>query len=234
MICKRKTNTQSSSEGSEEKVGQKRKRKLLETTVNLEEDRKKKCFHCGKVFICRPERVKTAKFCCLKCRRDHYDNEQVCKNCGKVFKRPNKRECCSMRCRIELHTIKRKCKLCGKIFVAKRSIIEKGEGLFCCKRHADISRRNSSSFRRWGYTFYETVGGYFMSRTPHKRYHVLVWERENGKVPSGCIIHHIDGNVKNNKLSNLQMMTSSAHMRLHEGLRRERKEAFLRTMGKVE
>lgn len=36
------------------------------------------------------------------------------------------------------------------------------------------------------------------------------------EMPSGCIVHHIDGNRLNNDLSNLALMTSGAHTRLHQ------------------
>jgi hypothetical protein len=35
------------------------------------------------------------------------------------------------------------------------------------------------------------------------------------EIPRGMIVHHIDHNPTNNNLSNLQMMTPSAHSRLH-------------------
>jgi hypothetical protein len=36
------------------------------------------------------------------------------------------------------------------------------------------------------------------------------------EMPAGMIVHHIDGNPLNNSLDNLQMMTPSAHTRLHQ------------------
>jgi len=45
--------------------------------------------------------------------------------------------------------------------------------------------------------------------------HRFVWEQTNGEIPKGYIIHHIDENKRNNKLENLQMMTSKEHNLLH-------------------
>jgi hypothetical protein len=45
--------------------------------------------------------------------------------------------------------------------------------------------------------------------------HRYLWEKENGKIPEGHIIHHIDGNKLNNNLSNLKLMSRSEHSKLH-------------------
>ncbi|MGB0496307.1 MAG: HNH endonuclease signature motif containing protein [Kangiellaceae bacterium] len=46
------------------------------------------------------------------------------------------------------------------------------------------------------------------------RLHRDVWEKAFGKIPEGCHIHHKDGNPENNKLSNLECMEASEHLRL--------------------
>lgn len=48
-----------------------------------------------------------------------------------------------------------------------------------------------------------------------KRLHVAVWEVANGPVPKGWIVHHKDMKKTNNELSNLELMSSSVHGRLH-------------------
>lgn len=45
--------------------------------------------------------------------------------------------------------------------------------------------------------------------------HRLVWEENFGKIPEGCVVHHIDGDRKNNNIDNLAIMASGAHTRLH-------------------
>ena len=61
--------------------------------------------------------------------------------------------------------------------------------------------------------------GYFLSSSnigeKRKRLHVYMWEKENGAVPSGCSVHHIDENKDNNELSNLTVMTSAQHSSMH-------------------
>ena len=65
-----------------------------------------------------------------------------------------------------------------------------------------------------------TKKGYLRHRTDGKRVrmeHCLVWEEHYGKIPEGMQIHHIDFNKTNNDISNLQLVTSVEHKRLHEG-----------------
>lgn len=75
-----------------------------------------------------------------------------------------------------------------------------------------------------GIRFYKerTGQGYYLGNVPDengkrhpKRLHVYVWEREYGKIDKGWHIHHIDGNVDNNDLSNLQCIHSFSHGHLH-------------------
>lgn len=50
-----------------------------------------------------------------------------------------------------------------------------------------------------------------------KRYYIhrLIWEAVNGSIPIGHVIHHIDGNSRNNDIANLQCMPHADHVRLH-------------------
>lgn len=75
-----------------------------------------------------------------------------------------------------------------------------------------------------GIRFYPTNQGYWVgSVAPKKirRMHIYVWEKANGPVPSGCLIHHIDGNKSNNALENLQLVTRKKHGELHAPENRE-------------
>lgn len=45
--------------------------------------------------------------------------------------------------------------------------------------------------------------------------HRVVWEAAHGPIPKGYVIHHIDGNGKNNDLSNLRLMTQKEHLSMH-------------------
>ena len=54
----------------------------------------------------------------------------------------------------------------------------------------------------------------------HKGYskieHRVIWEKHNGPIPKGMLIHHINGNKKDNRIENLQMMSFHEHMQLHK------------------
>lgn len=53
--------------------------------------------------------------------------------------------------------------------------------------------------------------------------HVVVMERHIGRrLLPGEVVHHIDENKQNNDLSNLQLMTNSAHISLHRALRKQK------------
>lgn len=50
--------------------------------------------------------------------------------------------------------------------------------------------------------------------------HIVVWESVTGKkLPKGWVLHHIDGNGRNNDISNLMPMTIGEHVSLHNRLR---------------
>jgi len=60
-------------------------------------------------------------------------------------------------------------------------------------------------------------------------YHVWVWENYYKKrVPKGYVIHHKDGNPKNNDISNLECMTTEEHKRYHGSNITEEKRSELR------
>ncbi len=52
--------------------------------------------------------------------------------------------------------------------------------------------------------------------------HTVVWWKKTGVVPAkGFEIHHKNGNHRDNRLSNLELMTSQAHHKIHADLKRK-------------
>lgn len=47
--------------------------------------------------------------------------------------------------------------------------------------------------------------------------HRLVWEEENGPIPPGFELHHVDHDKTNNDISNLQLVDRLTHRRIEEG-----------------
>lgn len=69
-----------------------------------------------------------------------------------------------------------------------------------------------------GIRFYPSSQGYWVgSVAPKKikRMHIYVWEKHNGPVPKGYLVHHIDGNKGNNSIENLRLVTRGEHASIH-------------------
>lgn len=67
--------------------------------------------------------------------------------------------------------------------------------------------------------------GYYLNSTLRIRMHRFVWLCERGEIPKGYQIHHIDGDKGNNDISNLELLTTSEHMKLHgESLTEEERQ----------
>ena len=48
--------------------------------------------------------------------------------------------------------------------------------------------------------------------------HVVEWERHNGSVPKGMIVHHKDENKMNWNIDNLELLTRSEHIKKHSDI----------------
>lgn len=46
-------------------------------------------------------------------------------------------------------------------------------------------------------------------------YAKYVWIKNNGEIPKGLLVHHIDEDCLNDSLNNLALVTRSAHINLH-------------------
>ncbi len=72
-----------------------------------------------------------------------------------------------------------------------------------------------------GYKFTINRDGYYECTTIDRlMLHNYNWEKENGKIPKGYELHHIDLNKLNNNASNLQLVTPKEHTEIHSKLRK--------------
>lgn len=80
-------------------------------------------------------------------------------------------------------------------------------------------------YRRGGPLFID-AGRYLRTygREGKKQYiHRACWEAYNGPIPSGHVVHHIDGDPLNNGIENLACILQGEHTRLHRAGRRKKR-----------
>lgn len=110
------------------------------------------------------------------------------------------------------------CKTCKETFSTKQWKLNQGKGLYCSKQCKFIGTRKEGIlvdglwFGKSGknkYYWYKATNG--TSRSLHKH----TWEKFNGPVPCGFEVHHKDSNSANNSISNLEILESAEHSRMH-------------------
>lgn len=154
------------------------------------------CQHCGGLYEAHAHRAATSKFCSITCKND---SERT---------RPRNDP--------------RPCAICAKVFVPSR---KHGSARFCSKQciwratkgpefNARIAREyaeeNGNRQRRTGKLSHTYVK--FHGRHEHR----VVAERKLGRsLIKGEIVHHIDGNPKNNNPSNLRVISQREHVWEH-------------------
>lgn len=157
-----------------------------------------------------------------------------CEFCGIVFKRRQQKKFCSQPCRMKaMHLAVRKyptkyCVTC-KTELSRRHIKTATVcSRECFKVYAKENLRGKNSPIYKGIA-YSAGGGYLRIYDPnssrrHTSVHRLVMERKLGrKLGRHEVVHHINGNKTDNRLSNLELMTVSEHTKHHaEELLRKR------------
>lgn len=99
------------------------------------------------------------------------------------------------------------------------TLIEGEDGLTRVVRKTDrIQTHSCESVYLDGYVFYKMNNGYYLSKTPEGKgitLHTYLWKKYKGDIPQKHIVHHIDGNVDNNSLDNLMLVSTSEHNAIH-------------------
>jgi len=78
-----------------------------------------------------------------------------------------------------------------------------------------------------GNSYFEK-NGYYVRQTPCGKgtsLHRDTWEHHNGVLASGMVIHHIDEDINNNNITNLQAMSIGDHVRHHSKIKSLIKES---------
>lgn len=120
------------------------------------------------------------------------------------------------------------CRQCGCAFFTSRTEIARGSGKFCSRGCVNRYQRNENH-PRWAGGERSNVKGYLLERKPtHPMAHVngyvpkhrRVAQEKLGRVlHSSEVVHHINGNVLDNRPENLEVMTQSTHVLLHNRAR---------------
>lgn len=133
-----------------------------------------------------------------------------CLTCERLFKlkpsQENRRTHCSKPCQYRRVTYQ--CEMCGKLKTVRPS---QGAKRFCS---------NTCRLRWFANHFRAEASPHWKNGFSRSRYGIRareIWIKHHGLIPKGMVIHHRDGNFKNNSIDNLQMVSIAEHMRIHKG-----------------
>jgi hypothetical protein len=126
------------------------------------------------------------------------------------------------------YTCKCKCDICGNLFYRKAHWAERTEHQFCDQFCASIYKSDevtASGNGRWNGGVYNREDGYLGlyeiklkgERTKYSMEHRLIMEQHIGrKLKNSEVVHHLNGNRKDNRIENLSLFNTSAwHRKWH-------------------
>lgn len=173
-----------------------------------------KCLFCGKEAKQKSHKKRgTQRFCSRECAKRYMYKQTVeirCIVCGKIFKCPiihKRRKTCSTKCydKYRGSRIVGQCEWCGQD-VHGRQFGKKKEIYFC-------SKQCSGKHKRW-------------NTEPETYQKKKIWNNIKNNKEIECelchlddidvlTVHHMDGDRKNNDLSNLQLLCYNCHFKIH-------------------
>jgi hypothetical protein len=108
--------------------------------------------------------------------------------------------------------MKKICKFCKAEYRKKPS-----DNIYFCSRECFSNSRKG--FKKEKVSGYRLVSDKNIKRGLHR----VIWENHHGrKLESNEIIHHINENIWDNRIENLQIMSRSEHAKLHKRLQIQR------------
>lgn len=175
------------------------------------------CQACGKQY---KSRKRTSKFCSKKCffigrkpRPERIWIERKCLQCGKRFNgipsevKRDRAIFCARKCYSEWRKKQRtiKCEECGNTF-ERHNIKRRYCGRDCF--NIALDKGLVHKYKVWkgknGYMLRGMKGGTVFE-------HRFVWEKHNGQLPKGWLVHHLNGKRDDNRIENLMGMPRKRH-----------------------
>lgn len=157
----------------------------------------KECLKCGESFKVKPSKADTQKYCSRACASKKVT--RPCDECGKEVTRPQSQMLKKVYCG-------RTCSSAGT-----------GKTMAAMNRALNPYRMNLSVRTKLRMAHLGKGEGKAYRKTFGRHTHRLVAAEKLGReLRRGEVVHHIDGNILNNRPENLQVLASQAeHINLH-------------------